>query len=324
MRIERERRSAVAFAAAFLLLCFLVLFRGWRLYEEVHDVMSAASREAAGRSSSSGRAASEEAGGGPPSALSPVEVKDMVRKLVRARPFGHTEVKAAAKPVRKPASPPRRAPAVPRPSTLELVGTMTGSGWGVAFIRDRSSRTEGMYAVGDSVSGGWVVEEISRRKVRLRASGGRETELTLGGGAAGAGAAVAGGVRGGAQSSPVASSSYRAASGGIERRGNVVYVPRSEARKHLSSLSELFSAVRVQPYIENGKPRGFRLSGIRKGSFLERLGAREGDVVSEVNGEVLDSVRKAFSLFSRYHGDSSVEITILRDGRRVPLSFVLK
>lgn len=53
----------------------------------------------------------------------------------------------------------------------------------------------------------------------------------------------------------------------------------------------LYGGAKVEPLydLRSDALRGVRLSRIREGSFWERLGVREGDVVLEVNGQLIDS-----------------------------------
>jgi type II secretory pathway component PulC len=90
---------------------------------------------------------------------------------------------------------------------------------------------------------------------------------------------------------------------------------RAEVDRQLSNLNQLAREVRLQPYFERGKLAGFLLSNIKAGSFIQRMGGRDGDVVKAVNGGAIDSVQKAFSLYNTFRTNGQVNINVMRGGQ---------
>jgi type II secretory pathway component PulC len=54
------------------------------------------------------------------------------------------------------------------------------------------------------------------------------------------------------------------------------------------SASAIFSDARILPKYSSGKMTGIELSQIKSDSFFEKIGLRNGDVVTSINGLVID------------------------------------
>jgi S1-C subfamily serine protease len=63
---------------------------------------------------------------------------------------------------------------------------------------------------------------------------------------------------------------------------------------------------------------------VKKGSIVDQLGFRVGDIILEVNGTRLDGLDKALSAYQASREASRVELTVLRDGKARTLSFSQK
>lgn len=85
----------------------------------------------------------------------------------------------------------------------------------------------------------------------------------------------------------------------------------------------LHDIAQVQPNIESGVMRGFRLRPGRRRELLRQLGLRSGDVVTEINGVPLDSMASAMESMQVFLGASEVQVTVLRDGREMPFTYSL-
>ncbi len=82
--------------------------------------------------------------------------------------------------------------------------------------------------------------------------------------------------------------------------------------------------VRIVPNFTDEKPDGFKLLSIKRGSLLNRLGLRNGDVVRRINGVSLDDPQKAIEVYQGLEGGQSISVEILRGGREQTLNYDLK
>lgn len=139
--------------------------------------------------------------------------------------------------------------------------------------------------------------------------------------------------------------SYESLSFPESQRGGSITAVRAEApatgvtstanRINVSSLAERYrenissdptslnDIAQVQPHIESGVMRGFRLRPGRKRELLRQLGLRPGDVVTNINGVPLDSMAQAMDSLQSFLSANEVQVTVLRNGREIPFTYRL-
>ena len=113
---------------------------------------------------------------------------------------------------------------------------------------------------------------------------------------------------------------------GIQRERSGHY---SIDRSVLEEITENQSVLQAQapdvtPSYENGRPTGFRLDGIQRGSMFQAIGVRNGDIIRSVNGTTIDSPQRAAELFDTLMSQNSVQIVIRRRGRDVNLNYNIR
>ena len=74
---------------------------------------------------------------------------------------------------------------------------------------------------------------------------------------------------------------------------------------------------RVVPSLRDGETAGFKLYGIRAGSIPKPLGFHNGDLLETPDGEGLDSVDQAITLYSTFRGATTLELGLVRKGARL-------
>jgi general secretion pathway protein C len=187
-----------------------------------------------------------------------------------------------------------RTPEKPGTSSLnlKLLGTVVnekGSSW--AIILDLDNDRQDMVNVGSVVAGARVVS-IQRDKVVLSISG-REEILLLG----------AEGTR------PAGSRGDQAPK---ESTTSTYVVSKEAVKENLDNLPSLLMQARAELYFQEGKPEGFQLSQIQKGSLLKSVGFEDGDVIRSVNGQEIRSLEDAIALYQQLGDRDSYTIGILR------------
>jgi type II secretory pathway component PulC len=105
-----------------------------------------------------------------------------------------------------------------------------------------------------------------------------------------------------------------------------IVVPRSSASAALTNLPELLSsALAVPKYRENASGQqvveGFEVVEVKPSGAADRLGLKSGDVILEVNGQLLDGMPTVLRLFGELQATERVTLTIVRDGRRMNVTF---
>lgn len=90
----------------------------------------------------------------------------------------------------------------------------------------------------------------------------------------------------------------------------------------LKDPSKIWQQVRINPVMEQGKIKGYTLSHNDQ-AFMQALNIQTSDVITAINGEALSDPSTLYGLMSNLSTQSSLELTILRDGvqQSVYLSF---
>lgn len=110
----------------------------------------------------------------------------------------------------------------------------------------------------------------------------------------------------------------------VRRVGEFEYqIIRKLVDEALADLGKIGRAARVIPNYRNGKPRGYKLIGVRPGSIYRALGIRSGDVVLKVNGKALNSVEASFAVYESLKTTDKIELLLSRRGRERTHTYVL-
>jgi type II secretory pathway component PulC len=114
----------------------------------------------------------------------------------------------------------------------------------------------------------------------------------------------------------------------IEGARGVVSVDVSKAAvdQYLVNLTDLLASAQAMPRLRaapGGRQviDGFELRQVRPGSVVEKVGLKDGDVITEVNGEPLDGLPTVLRLFSQAQTSGQARLTVLRGSQR--MTFVL-
>ena len=197
---------------------------------------------------------------------------------------------------------------------LKLWGTVTGKkGQAYAVIEDSKTREQNLYHAGDTVQNA-VVKLILREKVILNVDD-RDEILAM---------EEIRGRRGGAGTSK---KRVAASSGTQGRRLPVSRYPRKiklrsdQIQRAMENLGQLMEQATLRPHIEEGQPAGISITGIKPNAIFRRMRLRNGDVITGVNGNSIDSVEDAVKVFEELSSGSNIQLQIKRRGREQTLDY---
>lgn len=139
------------------------------------------------------------------------------------------------------------------------------------------------------------------------------------------------------EASPAASptSDHARAEAGTSPRGDAgtpirLTIDRAEMESWLRNLNVLAAQARIVPYLENGKPNGFKIFAIKPGSAFTRLGLEDNDVVLRIDGIPMSSPDNALTAYKRLNdgclpGSAPacrlITLDLLREGRPLALEY---
>jgi general secretion pathway protein C len=199
---------------------------------------------------------------------------------------------------------------------VRLRGTaVRDKGESFAVIEDKRARKEDLYRVGDMILGEAKLVQILDDRVVILRDGNQEI-LDL---------FVEEETKGQRKTVATSRTSPTVPATSVQRLGsNRWSISRDAMAAAKANTSELMTQVRIAPNFNEGKPDGFKLLSIKRGSLFDQLGLRNGDVVRQINGVPLDSPEKALEIYGQLESNQSISVNILRRGREQTFTYELK
>lgn len=167
---------------------------------------------------------------------------------------------------------------------------------GVAIIADNRGRDQ-VYRVGAQLPGGVRLHEVHPDQVVLNRAGTLERLMLP---------------REFPEGSAATARPSAAATAGLVRSQRTA---TSSVREVISdNAARITEILRVQPYLEGGSMRGYRVYPGRNRQQFSALGLQPGDLVVEINGQPLNDPSRGLEIFAELGDATSVSLTLERDG----------
>ena len=187
-------------------------------------------------------------------------------------------------------------------SLISLRGTVAGAiRYGFAIIEEKGARKQRLVKVGDEVVGAKVVR-IRRNAIDLLV---KEHEMTL----------KVAEIKEGQIPPPVKAAAAPAVSSGE------IVVSRGEIQNAMADMGKILGQAQVRPYFNAGAPEGFIVSSVLPGSFYQRMGIVNGDVIQEVNQRKIRTAEDVIGLLSAIKSGASLSLGIKRQGKSEILNY---
>lgn len=100
-----------------------------------------------------------------------------------------------------------------------------------------------------------------------------------------------------------------------------VILKRDDLSYYTNNLDKLMGMVKGSPYKVRGQLKGFKLNYVKRGSVLEKVGVRSGDIITAINGDELDSFNKAQQYYQNISKMNNATLTILRNGKEREIEY---
>ena len=198
---------------------------------------------------------------------------------------------------------------------LKLWGTVTGQDRkAYAVIEDTKTRKQQLYRIGDSIQDA-TVKLILRQKVVLSVNDRDEILGMEEIGAAKSGRESPRVARQAAASPPkLPVSSYP----------RQLTLKSDQIESALENLDQLMDQARIRPHIEEGRPSGISITGIKPNTIFRKMRLRNGDIITGVNGNSIETVDDAMRIFGDLTSASEVQVEIKRRGRKRVLNYKIE
>lgn len=185
--------------------------------------------------------------------------------------------------------------------TLSLIGTFVSlSNNSYAIVENKKKRTQDVFGIGESIFGLATLRSIDTLSVTISRNG-KDEKLVM------------------EEGEPGAPSPYSENSSSETK-----VVENSDVEEALNNLPVLLTQARTVPYFSNGKRDGLRLFAIRSGSFFEKIGLQNGDILKEINGNDLNDQSKALELFQRLKSERRLSVKLVRNRQEKLINYEIR
>ena len=179
---------------------------------------------------------------------------------------------------------------------LRLWGTVTADDKQTAYavIEDQKTKKQSLYRVGDKIQNA-AVKMIFRERVVLSVNG-RDEILEI------------------------EELSKNKKIGRSVLKSNEVHRPdikfnRLQTENAFKEVNNLMSQANIKPYFEKGKIGGIILTRIKPDSLFHEMGLENGDIITGVDGENIESVENIQEFYKSLKASPDVQLQIKRKGK---------
>jgi general secretion pathway protein C len=99
---------------------------------------------------------------------------------------------------------------------------------------------------------------------------------------------------------------------------------RSYLNQEIGDFAKLLSQARVLPHFRNGKPDGFVINEIARGSLYQKIGLKNGDILRKVNGVEITGAKQAMAMYQKLQSATSIDLELLRNNAIMPIHYEIK
>ncbi len=198
----------------------------------------------------------------------------------------------------------------PTELNLKLWGTVTGlTAYAFAVIEETKNRTQSLYRTGDTIQNA-TVKLILREKVVLNVNG-RDEILEIE-----------------ELDGPKKPGLTAFSSGSIGSSGPVsaqkITLRREQIQSAMENVSDLMGQAQIRPHFENGQPNGLTLSSLKPRSIFRRMGLRNGDIITGIDGSPIQTVDDALKFYENLTSASNVAVQLKRRGTEKTIEYNIK
>jgi len=101
-------------------------------------------------------------------------------------------------------------------------------------------------------------------------------------------------------------------------------IDQSEILSAMNNMDQLARGARIVPSFENGEPVGFKVFRIKKDSLYSKLGVRNGDIITKVNGFEINSTERALQIYQMLRTEKNITLDVIRRGSNMSLDYTIR
>ncbi len=91
-----------------------------------------------------------------------------------------------------------------------------------------------------------------------------------------------------------------------------------------NNMDKLATDARMVPHFDGGKSVGFRVFSIRPGSLFEKIGLKNGDIITRINGMDINSPDKALEIYTKLRDVQHVSLDMKRNNNSMTMEYFIQ
>jgi general secretion pathway protein C len=103
----------------------------------------------------------------------------------------------------------------------------------------------------------------------------------------------------------------------------IKHIPKTLLTSYTKDMNKIWKEVGLAPHKKSGKADGFKVNFVKKGSDIEKLGLRRGDILKAVNAEPLN-LGSAMNFFNNINNLDNLTLTVERNGKSEDLEYEIQ
>ncbi len=112
---------------------------------------------------------------------------------------------------------------------------------------------------------------------------------------------------------------------GLEKNGDELRVTSALKEKLVNEdLQTVLMQAAVEPFLENGAVKGFKIWDIEPNSIYEKAGLQNGDLITHINGIALKDAASAINTLKNLKNATEVDVTFVNGGAEKTLKIVVQ
>jgi len=109
----------------------------------------------------------------------------------------------------------------------------------------------------------------------------------------------------------------------VEEDDGTKHIPKSLLTSYTKDMDKIWKDVSLAPHKTNGKTDGFKVNFVKRGSDIEKLGLKRGDILKAVNAEPLN-LGSAMNFFNNINSLDNLTLTVERNGKSEDLEYEIQ
>jgi general secretion pathway protein C len=100
-----------------------------------------------------------------------------------------------------------------------------------------------------------------------------------------------------------------------------IEVTQEQIKDYIAHPERIWRNIKIADYMQNGKLKGFKVKWIKKGTFLDKLGLKKGDIIIKANNIPLTSYKVVMDMYARWEELNAIALTIKRGNEEKELFY---